>query len=128
MSIRGIVPDTAPFYAADAQQGVIHGYVGESLEVMRTLYEQRFRASSAIGVTSPVRGFVEFVHKNRRDIGYLIRMVTERTGLQLDHATFTVDMFVVRSQFLDFRTPPTLLDPFLTDGSLTVEDFVETAV
>jgi len=106
LSIQGIIPDTAPFYANDREQGVVHGYVGESLEVLRTLYEQRFRASSALGQTSEVRGYVDFVHKNRRDIGFLIRMITERTGAQLDHATFTVDMVVLRSQFLDLRLPP----------------------
>lgn len=105
LAISGILPDTAPFYARE--QGVnASGYLGESLEALRTLYEKYFRISSCVGVSQPIRGFVEFYHKGRLDRGYLIRLVTERKAGMLDTASFSVDMFVVYSQQLNFRLPP----------------------
>jgi len=105
LAVSGILPDTAPFYAS--KDGVrASGYLGESLEALRALYEKYFRISSCVGVSQPIRGFVEFYHKGRLDRGYLIRLVTERNAAALDHASFSFDMFVVYSQQLNFKLPP----------------------
>lgn len=104
LAISGVIPDTAPFYALEG--GVrASGYLGESLEALRTLYEKYFRVSSCVGVSQPIRGFVEFYHKGRLDRGYLIRFVSERSGSAIDHAAFSLDMFVVYSQQLNFKLP-----------------------
>ena len=103
ISVNATIPDTKPFYTL--LNGVPTGYLGESLESLRAVYNKYFRASAAVGDGTGVVGIVEFWTKGRVDRGYLIKMVFERTSSQLDHAEISFDMFVARSAFKGIKKP-----------------------
>lgn len=103
ISVNATIPDTKPFYTLS--DGVATGYLGESLEALKAVYNKYFRATGAIGDGTEVVGLVEFWTKGRVDRGYLVRLVFDRTATQLDHAEMSFDMFVARSSFKNVKKP-----------------------
>jgi len=85
--------------------GIVTGYVGESLEALRSVYNRYFRASAAAGSDQNIIGIVEFWSKGRVDRGYMVKLAFERTSEQLDHAEIAFDFFVARSAFKNIRKP-----------------------
>lgn len=88
---------------------VLTGYLGESLEAMKAVYNRYFRASAAVGSNQNIVGIVEFWSKGRVDRGYLVKMAFERSSEQLDHAEVSFDFFVARSAFRAIKKPEVII-------------------
>lgn len=103
VSVNATLPDSVPFYTiADGQAT---GYLGESLEAFKALYNRYFRASAAAGANQEIVGSVEFWAKGRMDRGYLVKMAVDRNSSQLDHTEMSFDMFVARSAYRTISKP-----------------------
>lgn len=105
----GAAASAARRLAGALNVNVITGYVGESLEALKAVYNRYFRASSAVGAEQGIIGIVEFWSKGRVDRGYMVKLALERTSAQLDHAEITFDFFVSRSVFKNIRKPEVVI-------------------
>jgi len=93
MTVTVTIPDTAPFFSTNGQ-----GYLGESAEYFRALYDKYFRVAGAVGSKDRnATGLVEFWSKGRVTRGYLIRYALERTATAADVNELTFEMFVMES-------------------------------
>lgn len=97
MTVALTVPDTAPFYSI-GPTGLVRGYFGESIELLRAFYDQYFRLSAALGSKDPsIIGYVDFWNKGRVARGYLLRLAFERQT-QIEVVNDVIfEMFVTQS-------------------------------
>jgi len=93
----------------ELQGNELTGYLGESLEALRAIYNRYFRASAAVGSNQNAVGIVELWSKGRVDKGYLVKLSFERTSAQLDHAELAFDFFVSRSALKNVGKPEVIL-------------------
>jgi len=111
ISVSMTMPDTAPFFRGlrldDLGIGNA-GYLGESFEAFRAIYDKYFRAHSATDRTD-FQGYATFFSQGREDRGYLLDMRADRNLEQVDHIEMSFEMFVARSSFLSAARPEALL-------------------
>lgn len=105
MTVTVQLPDTAPFYTSEGS-----GYLGDSMEYFRALYDRYFRASGATGSKDrQATGYVEWWSKGRVTRGYLLRYALDRQSVAMDVNELVFEMFVLESPAAALAPPERLI-------------------